>query len=60
MMNRRGFLHSSAATTGVGHSIAELFKSITAAQNSSSTVIEASSIVHCAEEIEHEIKTVQA
>lgn len=60
MMNRRNFLLTAPAASGVGLSIAELFTSIAAAQNSSPTYTEANFMVLSCEEIEHDIKALQA
>jgi hypothetical protein len=55
-MNRRNFLLTAPAAAGVGLSIAELFASMAAAQNSTPTDTEANLLVYSAEEIEDYVK----
>jgi lactate dehydrogenase-like 2-hydroxyacid dehydrogenase len=59
-MNRRNFLLTAPAAAGVGLSIAELFASMVAAQNSTPTDTEANYMVYSAEEIEDDIIALQA
>jgi hypothetical protein len=59
-MNRRNFLLTAPAAAGVGLSMAELFASMVAAQNSTPTDTEANYMVYSAEEIEDDIIALQA
>jgi quercetin dioxygenase-like cupin family protein len=59
-MNRRSILLTAPAAGGVGVSIAELFASMTAAQTTAPTSTEANFMVYSAEEIEDDIKALQA